>query len=95
MNHIADNIQYSAPETRAREMERERRYGYGQHEGDFVEDPLGVVDEIVDYLGEEARGYAALLLHILQYLELLINHILDLSCQGKGQVSQVAKADRT
>lgn len=46
--------------------------------GDFVEDVVGVVDEEVDDLGEEA-----LLLHRPQVLESLVHNTLDDHTRGK------------
>lgn len=50
--------------------------GHAQQGGDLVDDPVGVVAEEGDDLGDEARG-APLVLQHLQLLELLVHQTLD------------------
>ena len=57
-------------------MERGRVRG-GQQAGDVVEDPVGVGDEEVDDLGDQALCRGTVLVHRLQVLEILIHHTLD------------------
>lgn len=71
----ADEIDTSQHEITRPEGAGGRRYG--QQAGDFVEDVVGVVEEEVDDLGEEA-----LLLHRLQVLETLVHNALDDHTRG-------------